>query len=304
MQERAQGERPATETQTAPRRGRDPLGRYTDDGGREREVLAGRLGDGCMLVVDRDALTLGDRRLVARLAADEPDENAALVCAHYLSDASRGRCRRVSAEDLSDWPSDRRSESPRLADGSPHGSGLIGRRGENSRHVYRLELVETDALLTELRWRRHARRGAPQAPVSVYLREVIGAVESYEPACALTRMAVDRYREDKSVWVGVLSSELVRLRESPIVLNRKLRESVLCAIDARGLSMSEIALRCGRVKRDAKGNTSGETSWLARRLGLLPDSGANRLTPWIHSDVLALIARAGIGISPHEVELI
>ena len=34
--------------------------------------------------------------------------------------------------------------------------------------------------------------------------------------------------------------------------------------------MSEIATRCGRVKRDSRGNESGETSWLARRLGILP----------------------------------
>ena len=40
-----------------------------------------------MLVVDRDALTLGDCRLVAHLAADEPVQNAALVCDHYLNDA-------------------------------------------------------------------------------------------------------------------------------------------------------------------------------------------------------------------------
>ncbi len=32
---------------------------------------------------------------------------------------------------------------------------------------------------------------------------------------------------------------------------------------AQELSMSEIAIRCGRVKRDRSGNESGETSWLA-----------------------------------------
>jgi hypothetical protein len=37
--------------------------------------------------------------------------------------------------------------------------------------------------------------------------------------------------------------------------------------------MSEIAIRCGRIKRDANGNESGETSWLARRIGTLPESG-------------------------------
>jgi hypothetical protein len=304
MQKRTQGGRLATETKTAPRRGREPLGRYTDGGGREREVLAGRLGDGCMLVVDRDTLTLGDRRLVAHLAADEPDENAALVCAQYLSDASRGRCRRVSAEDLSDWPSGRHSESPRLADGSPHGSELIGRRGENSRHAYRLELVDTDAAVMELRWRRHARRGAPQAPVAVYLREVIGAVESYEPVYGLTLQALAMYRDDPRVCGKALHNELERVRESPIVLNRKLRQAVLAAVQHRSLSMSEIAHRCGRVKRDCKGNASGETSWLARRVGVLPESSTKRFTPWIHSDVLALIARNGLGISPREVELV
>jgi len=67
--------------------------------------------------------------------------------------------------------------------------------------------------------------------------------------------------------------------------------------------MSEIAIRCGRLKRDRKGNESGETSWLARRLGLLPEGGQSTTTPWIHSDVLALITRRGLGISPREVEL-
>ena len=74
-------------------------------------------------------------------------------------------------------------------------------------------------------------------------------------------------------------------------------------VERQQLSMSEIALRCGRVKRDRKGNESGETSWLARRVGLLPEGGRDTPTPWIHSDVLALIARHGLGVSPREVEL-
>ena len=67
--------------------------------------------------------------------------------------------------------------------------------------------------------------------------------------------------------------------------------------------MSEIAIRCGRIKRDRRGNVSGETSWLARRIGLLPEGGGDEPTPWVHSDVLALIARDGLGVSPREVEL-
>ncbi len=91
--------------------------------------------------------------------------------------------------------------------------------------------------------------------------------------------------------------------ESPIVLNRALREAVLERVERGDLSMSEIAIRCGRVKHDAHGNMSGETSWLGRRLGLLPEGGKSSPTPWIHTDVLALIARRGLGVPPREVEL-
>jgi hypothetical protein len=82
-----------------------------------------------------------------------------------------------------------------------------------------------------------------------------------------------------------------------------LREAVLAAAERQGLSMSEIAIRCGRIKRDSAGNESGETSWLSRRLGLLAEGGRETPTPWVHSDVLALIARDGLGLSPREVEL-
>ena len=82
---------------------------------------------------------------------------------------------------------------------------------------------------------------------------------------------------------------------SPIVLNRALREVVLERVERGELSMSEIATRCGRVKHDSNGNESGETSWLGRRLGLLPEGGKSSPTPWIHSDVLALIARSRPG---------
>jgi hypothetical protein len=67
--------------------------------------------------------------------------------------------------------------------------------------------------------------------------------------------------------------------------------------------MSEIATRCGRVKRSRTGSESGETSWLARRIGQLPEAGRDRPTPWVQIDVLAVIARDGLGISPREAEL-
>ncbi len=90
---------------------------------------------------------------------------------------------------------------------------------------------------------------------------------------------------------------------SHVVLNRGLRESVLAAVEERGLTMSEIAIRCGRFKRDANGAERGETSWLGRRIGILCESGKSAPTPWVCSDVLALIAREGLGLSPREVEL-
>jgi hypothetical protein len=70
------------------------------------------------------------------------------------------------------------------------------------------------------------------------------------------------------------------------------------------LSLSEIAIRCGRVKRDGNGYAvNGDTSWLGRRIGQLPDGGADSSTPWVHTDTLALIARRGLGVAPVEVEL-
>jgi len=300
---RAQADPSNHATRVAARRRLDPLGSYTDPSGRTREVIAGRRGDGEVLVVDRDAMTLGDRRLVAHLGADEPNENAALVCAHYLRDAHRGRCRRVRVEDLTGRPTVESEGPQRLATGNPHGIELVGRRGDERNYAYRLEPVRTEHAVVELRWRRHSRLGGPATPTPVCLREAIGAVESYEPICGLTLRAMAMYRDDPRISIAVLRSELERMRESPIVLNRRLRHAVLAVVERQGLSMSEIALRCGRVKRDCKGKSSGETSWLARRVGVLPESGTNRLAPWIHSDVLALIARDGLGISPREVEL-
>lgn len=254
-----------------------------------------------MLVVDRDARTRGDRRLVARIGADEPNENAAVVCAVYLHDPRRGRCRRVTVDDLIGRGLPVEAEGPQRV---ALGGDLVGRRGGGEAEVgYRLELARTETAAQELRWCRRPRHGRPTPATPVRLREAIGALESYEPVCGLTRRALAGYREDATVSTTVLRSELERLCDSPIVLNRRLRQAVLGTVERHGLSLSEIAIRCGRIKRDSKGNASGETSWLARRIGLLPESGSTRPTPWIHSDVLALIARNGLGISPREVEL-
>ncbi|MHB8243128.1 MAG: hypothetical protein ACYDHN_14205 [Solirubrobacteraceae bacterium] len=274
------------------------LASYTDHAGQLREVISQQGAAGTMLVLDRDPGAAGDVRLLAHLSADEPPENAALVCSHYLLDTrERGRrCRAMTPEDLCRAPIDDALVS---TTSSKREGSLIDAGGS----VYVLRRVDAHTSIPHLRWCRREGTCAEPGPLGpVSLRDVVAALESYEPALALTHSALALHREDPAVSTAVLAAELVRIQESPIVLNRKLREAVLAAMEREQLSMSEIATRCGRVKRDSKGNESGETSWLARRLGLLPDGATHRSTPWIHNEVLALIARRGLGLSPREVE--
>ena len=280
-------------------RARPSLARYVDAQGRAREVVAQAGFQGSALVVDRDAATLGDRRLVAHLCADEPGENAALVCGSYLDQVRRGgyRCRSLTAADFLSPPLPDEDGACPSAAATPVDSEPLDAMGG----TYRLRPLPTAMSIPELRWRRQAPPPAGEAR-TVSVREAVAALESYEPILTLTMNALALARGERELSTAVLRAELVRVRLSPIVLNRGLREVVLAHIERDGLSLSEIATRCGRVKRDACGNESGETSWLARRLGLLPEGGKERPTPWIHSDVLALIARRGLGLSPREVE--
>jgi len=288
-----------------------PISRYLDAHGRARELVALPARHGSVLVLDRDATTLGDRRLLAHLAADEPPENAALVCRLYLEDDADHACRRVLPSDLEGAPFAAPEPKP-PAHGSP--PELEVRAGGQ---VYRLGTVLDRGATPQLRWsRRHDRAAAGRLSRAVRasssnpeldwdqvkLRDVVGALESYEPVRALTEQSLMRHSDDPAVLCTRLRDEFERLCTSPIVLNRSLREAVLAAV-RRGASMSEIALRCGVVKRHRRGTHSGETSWLARRVGLMPEGGAQSPTPWIHSDVLAVIARRGLGLSPREVEL-
>ncbi len=290
------------------------LASYTDSAGRLREVLALPGHGGSVLVLDRDAATWGDRRLVAHLAADEPLENAQLVCCDYLRDPRPRRCRRLAPEDLLAAPFAEECE-PREEGGgfdplvSPESVELRDRHGA----CHRLEaFADAGRSVQELRWCRRespaelergsAQRASGPRPESV--RDVVACMDGYEPVRALTVRALARYRDDATVSVTVLRNELQRIDASRIVLNLGLRRAVLHAQRTQRLSLSEIAFRCGRVKCDGKGNRSGETSWLSRRVGIAPESGGDgQPTPWIHSEVLALIAREGLGISPREVEL-
>jgi hypothetical protein len=286
--------RPSTERGV----GRAPLARYTSRHGRPREVIVRHGLAGSVLVVDRDAVSHGDCLLVAHLCADEPPENARLVCTSYLADMRnrRMRCRSLSEIDAVTSPL---PDELTLAGGPGCEPGEISIARDG--YEYRLEAVPMGMSIPALRWCRTS-RVCPEPDV-VSLRQAIAALEAYEPLRTSTVQALASHQADTALSTAVLGAELSRVQESPIVLNRRLREVVLAAMRAQGMSMSEMAIRCGRVKRDSKGNESGETSWLARRLGLLAESGQPAPTPWIHTDVLALIARRGLGLSPREVEV-
>ena len=260
-----------------------------EDGPREVVILDG--ADGSRLLIDRRESNGADARLLAHLASDEPDANAWLVCREFLADSWRG-ARRLRASDFRSRPEGNREARPLRPFRPVVLTDAGGRR----------YFLRASGAPAELRWHRDSRRRGG-SPRSLSARDVIGALEAYEPVCTLTRSAVARFRSDRSVSVATLSVELRRIESSPIVLNRRLREAVLDAVSEHGVSFSAIAMACGRVKRDRRGNGSGETSWLARRVGLLPPAPGARPNPWVHTDTLALIARDGLGIAPREVEL-
>lgn len=276
------------------------LDAYTDHLGRDREVVARPGAAGSTLVIDRLACSGADERLLAHLAPDEPPENASILCALYLADGRTGCCRLVREEDF--------RADPYTVQAAPlHGSvtaacpdaQLIDRRGR----CYRLARWWSAGPIPELRWKRIEEDSAIEHGETVGLRAVVGSFESYEPARSLTAAALAVHGEDRHVSTAALRGELERLNRSRIVLNRGLREALLSAVGKDGLTMSDVAIRCGRTKRDRRGHIAGETSWLSRRVGLAPEGGGERPTQWIHSDTLALIARAGLGRAPVEVEL-
>jgi len=260
-------------------------------------ALPGAMGS--VLVVDRDAATLRDRWLVAHLASDELAENAAIVCEIYLHDSKGRWSRPVTSEDLETVPFAEEQQLPARAQAGPGEVELTDRHGRG----HRLEILAGEQCSLEVRWCRHSPDAERAGLEVVSVRDVIACMEKYEPVRSLTVEAIACYRGNRQVSVLAVESELERVDSSPLVLNRGLREATLAAIERKGLSMSEIAMRCGRVKRDSRGRASGETSWLARRLGIMPNSGESTPAPWIHSDVIALITRRGLRISPREVEL-
>jgi hypothetical protein len=80
------------------------LGRYVGPGCRNREIVSVPAAGGSTLVIDRDALTCLDERLVAHLPSDEPAVNKRLICAMYLADEEGRFCGRVTAQDRETTP--------------------------------------------------------------------------------------------------------------------------------------------------------------------------------------------------------
>ncbi len=206
----------------------------------------------------------------------------------YLADESRSRCRPVTGADFDAAP---------IAE--PPGVHIEHELREATGAAYRIQPIASDGRRprTPLDPQRPARPSGNRPPARPgRAGRILRAPHHHRP------LPSPATAPTPTLSTACLAAELARLTESPIVLNRALREAVQARI-ARGESMSEIAIRCGRVKRDRRGNVSGETSWLARRIGQLPEGGQDRPTPWIHSDTLALIARQGLDVAPYEVEL-
>ncbi len=140
------------------RKRHDLLGRYADPRGDVREVvsLPGALGS--VLVVDRDSSTLGDARLLAHLASDEPPENARLVCDSYLQDG-RGRWGRpVTPEDLQTVPFAEEQRLQARAGAPPCEVELTDRHGCG----YRLQVVPGERCGLQVRWCRSSPEGSPE----------------------------------------------------------------------------------------------------------------------------------------------
>ncbi len=274
------------------------LGRYRAlDTAQQREVLRIQQPDGSALVVDYQLGTLSDGRMVAQLAAKEPAENARVVCDLYLADPTRGHCRAVTPQDFQVTPA-HTDQVPSTSVGETLPSARL-RDAEG--YLYTLREIPTDpSKAPELRWTRSQHPGCEPFD-AVTLRDVIGGLQAYEPARTLTRDALGHC--PVGVCVRRLRYEAQRLDDSAIVLNRGLREAIQRELRLGTVTMSDIAARCGRFRDRPPGSCAGDTTWLARRVGEVPEGGQQRPCPWIRSELLALIARDGLGVSPREVEL-
>jgi hypothetical protein len=245
-----------------------------------REIVAFGRDDRTTLVVDRIAETHEDPRLLGELFPEETLKSARQLAREYLTrpPAQRRCCPYTAAPQQA-----ARRRLPRR---------LVDAEG----NVYRIQRVlRADDWGADLRWVRVA--SGAREPEPLTLREVLAALEDYEPALAMSEHAIAAH---PNRGLARLRRELASARNSPTVLNRRLREAVQAEV-ARGTSLAEIAKRCGHLTRTATGAHIGDTAWLARRVGLANEHNG---TPqrWIEPQVLAQIAHA-LSLAPAEVEL-
>src|ERR1039458_8181725 len=187
------------------------LGRYVAlDTGQTRAIVSLPRPDASTLVVDYLVSTLGDGRLVAHLASDEPPENARIVCEMYLADETRGRCRRLTPQDL---------DRSRLADSPPNGNGAASQHTpllEAETCGDRIREIATDGSLAELRWTRSLHPGREEPFEAVSVRDVVARLQDYEPARAITTGTLAVHHQDCGLSSCRLRGELERLTCSPI----------------------------------------------------------------------------------------
>lgn len=268
-----------------------PLGTYTHPDGSRREVVIRPGAGDRTLVIDREERTRGDARLVAALEPDEPPENARIVCELYLADPADRHCRSVTAEDaLEPDPADEIEPTDEPDQQAAELTDAAGAR-------YRIEPIAVSDGSQRLRWTKLPRGACADPAAPIALRELVGAMQDYSPALEMTENAIEGDSR-----AATLRTELTALQESPRILNRRLREQLIAAVQRGEVTLSEVAIRCGHVKRGRNGNESGETSWLTRRVGLKPELLGEPPSPWIESRVLAQIAIA-LGLNPCEVEM-
>lgn len=91
---------------------------------------------------------------------------------------------------------------------------------------YRLRAVSDDGCSSSDRWTRSHSRTKTADFELITLRDVVGALESYEPAREVTVIALNAHRDDRHISTKQLGEGLSRLLRSAHVLNRGLREAV------------------------------------------------------------------------------
>jgi hypothetical protein len=297
--------RTRTAAPNAPKRkAKDELARYRESGtGAVRTIVTMRGAGNTTLVIDQLAGTKADPRVVDVLLPDEDPSNAQLIATMYAEDENRG-ARALVDEDLresvaaSSHAANGEHEKGREdAESLDHADGVVDDDGV--RYCVREVDGGKNGSPREMRWVRVVGHECE----IVTLRETIAHFESYTPFMAMSEAAASAYGDDQEIAVSTLHSELRRQQASPIVLNRGIREAVLRVVETEQASLSEIAARCGRSHSGNDATKSGDTTWLQRRIGVRKESGTDAPTHWVHTEVLALIAREGLGIAPHEVEL-